>query len=412
MWKNYLKIASKVLLRRKFFTFVSLFGVSFTLLVLMVSAALIVHMAYPAKPGSKLDRSMFVQFIQLKWGDNEIYSRPSYYFLNRYVRTMKQPEAISISTERREVSAYVNDRKVTLELKYTDDVFWNIVEFPFLDGRPYDAAAVGNAEPVAVITDWTAHQVFGAEPAIGKYLETTEGNYRVTGVIPKEEITSMLTSSDIYVPITTSRFAMTHEEFYSNGMALVLARDKSDFPSLHSELERQLEWAKQDRPEKLDELSCLMGTQADLLVASIAAGAIAGKSWLAAAGLFVIAVLFMLFPAINLVNINISRIIERSSEIGIRKAFGASSVTLLGQFVAENVFLTLLGGALAFIMSWIILGIINSSGLLPIGHLQMNWSIFFAALALSLLFGLLSGALPAYRMSRLHPVDALRGGVA
>ena len=45
----------------------------------------------------------------------------------------------------------------------------------------------------------------------------------------------------------------------------------------------------------------------------------------------------MLLPAVNLVNLNVSRIMERASEIGVRKAFGASSRALVGQFVVENV---------------------------------------------------------------------------
>ena len=57
----------------------------------------------------------------------------------------------------------------------------------------------------------------------------------------------------------------------------------------------------------------------------------------------------MLLPAVNLVNLNASRIMERASEIGVRKAFGASSRTLVGQFVVENVVLTLIGAALGFV---------------------------------------------------------------
>ena len=50
--------------------------------------------------------------------------------------------------------------------------------------------------------------------------------------------------------------------------------------------------------------------------------------------------LFMLLPTINLVNLNLSRILDRASEIGVRKAFGASSRTLVGQFLIENLVLT------------------------------------------------------------------------
>jgi putative ABC transport system permease protein len=118
----------------------------------------------------------------------------------------------------------------------------------------------------------------------------------------------------------------------------------------------------------------------------------------------------MLLPAINLVNINLSRIIERSSEIGVRKAFGASSLTLIGQFVIENIVLTVIGGAIGFVLSVVILKIVTDSGILPYGHLEVNLRIFLYSLMIILFFGLFSGVYPAYRMSRLHPVEALRGG--
>ena len=57
------------------------------------------------------------------------------------------------------------------------------------------------------------------------------------------------------------------------------------------------------------------------------------------------ALLFVLIPTVNLVNINISRIMERASEIGVRKAFGAPARTLVGQFLVENILLTLVGAA-------------------------------------------------------------------
>ena len=121
-------------------------------------------------------------------------------------------------------------------------------------------------------------------------------------------------------------------------------------------------------------------------------------------------ILFMVLPTINLININISRIMERSSEIGIRKAFGAASRTLVGQFITENVILTLLGGILGFLGSVAILNVISESGLIAYANFQMNYKLFLYGLALTLFFGLFSGVYPAWRMSRLHPVDALRGG--
>ena len=120
--------------------------------------------------------------------------------------------------------------------------------------------------------------------------------------------------------------------------------------------------------------------------------------------------LFMLMPTINLVNINVSRIMERSSEIGVRKAFGASSGTLIGQFLVENIFLTLIGGLIGFLLSALVLEMIADSGLIPYAQLGLNIRVFGIGLGLSLIFGFISGVYPAYKMSKLQAVQALKGG--
>jgi putative ABC transport system permease protein len=412
VFKNYLKIAWKVLFRRKFFTFVSLFGISFTLLVLMVAVALIEHMVRPAASGSRLDRTLFVERIHVVNENMDINSSPSYYLLDRYVRTMTNPEAISLHTSNSDVSAYINDRKVSFSIKYTDEVFWDIMQHQFLEGHGYSADLVQNAEHVAVITERTRTQLFGDGPAVGRYVETTAGNFRIIGVIPGEEVRSWFGAADIYAPITTAQWAMTNRELYGSCMALLQARDKGDFGAIKREFSGRLDKIREDYAGEATEINLTMGTQADLLLAHWFGSADDGSVLLAAAEIIIPAILFMLFPAINLVNINISRILERSSEIGVRKAFGASSRTLLGQFITENVFLTLIGGALAYMMTWVVLEILNESGIVPWGHLALNGRVFVAAVFVTLFFGVFSGVLPAYRMSRLHPVEALRGGAA
>jgi putative ABC transport system permease protein len=123
-----------------------------------------------------------------------------------------------------------------------------------------------------------------------------------------------------------------------------------------------------------------------------------------------LALLFMVLPTVNLINLNVSRILERASEIGVRKAFGASSWTLVGQFVVENVLLTLIGGLIGLALSLIVLRLVNQSGWIPYADFQMNYRIFLYGLALAVFFGLFSGVYPAWKMSRLNPVEALKGG--
>ena len=99
---------------------------------------------------------------------------------------------------------------------------------------------------------------------------------------------------------------------------------------------------------------------------------------------------------------------ERSSEIGVRKAFGASSRTLVYQFIVENLILTFLGGAIGLVLSVIIIQFINSFHLIANLELTVNFTVLFYSLLVCLVFGLFSGVYPAWRMSKLNVVTALK----
>jgi len=81
---SYLKIAWKVLLRRKFFTAISLFGISFTLMILLVVYALIDFAAGPHRPELRSDRLLFINRIQLLYRDGNSNNSLGYAFLDRY----------------------------------------------------------------------------------------------------------------------------------------------------------------------------------------------------------------------------------------------------------------------------------------------------------------------------------------
>src|SRR5688500_2227555 len=125
-------------------------------------------------------------------------------------------------------------------------------------------------------------------------------------------------------------------------------------------------------------------------------------------GIFILAaLLFMLLPTMNLVSINLSRIMERASEIGVRKAFGASSRALIGQFIVENIVLTVIGGLIGFVLSVAVLSALTRMELIPYAIFDVNLRIFFYGLLLAIVFGLVSGVYPAWRMSRIQAVNAL-----
>src|SRR6185369_17910268 len=95
MLKNYIKIALKVFLRRKFFTFISLFAISFTLIVLMVVTSFFDHIFGPLPPEKKMDRTLGVFFLKMTGERSSRNGSPGYAFLDRYVRNFPNVENVS-----------------------------------------------------------------------------------------------------------------------------------------------------------------------------------------------------------------------------------------------------------------------------------------------------------------------------
>jgi putative ABC transport system permease protein len=411
MLKNYLKIAWKVLLRRKFFTFISLFGISFTLMILMVATALIDHTTGPVTPETRLDRSLFVNFIRMTGKNGNMSTLPSYYFMNHYVAPMKTPEKIAFSTMFKGVNSYVHNKRISLDLKYADANFWQVLEFDFLEGQAFNAKENREGAKVAVITDHARSQYFGEKvAAVGKTMVVDGERYLVKGVVADVPLSRLNSYADVWVPLSLAPVNKGDTGLNGEMMAILLAPSASAVPAMRAEYQRIVRQVQLPDPKAFDKFSSHADTILEGLVRQLMGTGESSNLGKFFGLIFLATLLFMLMPTINLVNINVSRILERSSEIGVRKAFGASSRTLIGQFLVENIFLTLIGGMLGLLLSVGAMQLINDSNVIAHAHLTLNWRIFAIGMALSLLFGLISGVYPAYKMSKLQAVEALKGG--
>jgi putative ABC transport system permease protein len=424
MLANYLKVAVKVLLRRKFFTAISLFGISFTLVVLMVATAILDHVVAPLPPETRQHRTLGVYAARMVGEHINMYTQPGFALLDRYARDLPGVERMSIFSTAL-VSSYLNESRLQSILKRTDGEFWKILDFDFLEGGPFSAHDVEKARFVAVINATTRRRFFGDAPALGRTIEADGQRFQVVGVVPDVPELRSVPFADIWVPLTTFKSDAYRRELMGGFTAIFLATNRDDFPLIKHAFRARMKTVEPPRdfqrvlavPEtSLEHAASLLAGQADgvihgygFLVRSLdrETGEISLARFWAAAGLLTL--LFMLLPTLNLVNLSVSRILERASEVGVRKAFGASSRALVGQFMVENVVVTVVGGAVGFVLSRLILDAFGERGLLTYTRFSLNGRVFLYGLGLALFFGVLSAAYPAWRMSRLPPVEALRG---
>ncbi|MBG8555430.1 ABC transporter permease [Hymenobacter guriensis] len=416
MLLSYLKIAWKVLLRRKFFTAISLFGISFTLMILLVLVAVVDHFSGAHAPEKRIDQMAFVNSIRERFKDGGSNNMPvSAYFIDKYVRTLKTPELVALTSITNAATSFANNQTLTLDVRYTDANFWRLMDFEFLDGRPFSAAETDQRSRVCVINQHTARTYFGTEKGVaGRTLEIGPYTYRITGVVPDVPVMRLYSSSDVWVPYTLSNEMFGDQRLEGAFIAIMLAPSASQVPAMRKEFEQMAKRIPLPDPQRFDKLS----VHADPALASVVRQLTQSQEkesdgmelFLSVCG--GLALLFMLLPALNLVNLNVTRILERSSEIGVRKAFGASRRVLVGQFLVENIVLALLGGMLGLGLAAVVLYILNESQFIAYSHFGLSWSAFAVGLGLTLVFGLMSGVYPAWKMARLNPVTALRGSGA
>ena len=114
MFKNYFKIAIAVLRRRKFFTFISLFGISFTLTILLVLTAFIDKVVGDTYPDRKRDRSLYITGIEQVGKGNMNGGALSFYFLDHFTKNLKTPIKIGISSGASGTNTYINNKKIQM----------------------------------------------------------------------------------------------------------------------------------------------------------------------------------------------------------------------------------------------------------------------------------------------------------
>jgi putative ABC transport system permease protein len=411
MFRNHLKMAWKVLCRRKFFTFVSLFGISFTMTALLIAVAIADHQLAPSYPETRLDRMLILERMKMEGERSSWYSGPGFKFADRYARDLPGVERMSIFTRFSEAITFLEGRKLVFQTRFVDAEYWRIMQFAFLEGAPFTADDDHNANRVAVIGEGARRRFFGDELALGKSIELDGMEFRVVGVVRDVSWYRLLSAADIWLPLHTHTAGGFFDNLMGGCQVAFLLEPDADRKQVQAAFRERLTRVVFDDPERFHTMAGMPMTQLEMISGF---GAEPGETaprrmillWILGA------LAFMALPAINLVNINLSRIYERASEIGVRKAFGAANRDLVLQFVVENVVLSVIGGVIGLAAAFGLLKLVRFIPQAPFLTFHLSWRIFAVTLGLAIVFGLLSGVWPAWKMSRQHPVRALRGGAS
>ena len=312
--------------------------------------------------------------------------------------------------------SYLNGQRVKSYLKRTDGVFWQILDFKFLEGDPYTERDVADGRMVAVINESTRAAFFGgAARARAARIEVDGQRFTVVGVVPDVPILRVVPFADIWVPYTTEKSDSYTRELVGNYIGhSSAAGSRPKLALTRDEFWSRLRTVKpSDRMFKTVEATpeTLFDTLGRMFVGG-GSGAGTGYGRRSRSSSPSRRALFMLLPAVNLMNLNTSRILERASEIGVRKAFGASSRMLVGQFVVENVVLTLVGAALGFVVAALAAEAINASGLIQYAQLQLNYRIFAWGVGLARLLRPALGRLSGVAHVAAAPRPGTEGSLA
>jgi putative ABC transport system permease protein len=253
-------------------------------------------------------------------------------------------------------------------------------------------AHISEKQRVAVLGSSVATELYGEQDPIGQSVRIGNTRFRVIGVLATKGQSGWMNIDDqVLVPLTTAQRRLWRQTRLRAIYLQVIDADSMG-PALEEVEDLLLERLK--TPEAFS-----VSSQAEVLSAFEST---AGTFTVLLAG---IAGVSLLVGGIGIMNIMLVSVTERIREIGIRKALGATRQEILGQFLAEAITLSVLGGAIGIILGWLgSRGLARYAGWQPVVSPQS----VLVAFGFSFMVGLFFGVYPASKASSLQPVEALR----
>ena len=289
---------------------------------------------------------------------------------------------------------------------------FDIMDWTFINGRPYGEHEAEDGRMVCVISEKDAMKLFGSTNVVG--MELTIGVFdiydmtvTIMGVTKSEEdnmIDSLYVDPSVQVVISPEAFTTAFGWDLSDSTTdfYVLKENDADSKELCDAILDYLETVHHCKGEHVymyqsfDDVMKTVNSVINLITVFVA----------------FVASVSLLVGGIGVMNIMLVSVTERTREIGIRKALGAKTGSITFQFLAESAFITLIGGIIGIIVgvigAWMIAGVIGM--IVPKMHFApaLKFSTVLLASTFSSFVGLFFGIYPARKAAKLSPMEALR----
>ena len=292
-----------------------------------------------------------------------------------------------------------NSGNLLLNLNGVTEEFQRVMGIRMSSGRFFYPHEDATANRVCVLTGETAKEVFGNNPACGKFLSLYDCNLLVIGVIGQFENTPFFDpSNSVFIPYNT--FCRLTERPDSPDLILAALKPGADTSKVSQKAESLLHRACKNKKYKLWDQKIFIEKKKQMA---------STVEWLVTS----ISLLILLVACISCSNIMVLSVNQRRQEIGIRRAIGATKADILGMFLLEGFILISIGGILGIIGGFFL----TQEILRPLPNLitsYRGWNFQFTSLAvlkvLAVLFvmAFLSSLVPSWHASTMDPVEALR----
>jgi len=271
---------------------------------------------------------------------------------------------------------------------------FDMMDLKVKEGRPFFESDEGKR--VIVLGEKVAEDLFEGVNPVGQkvYVITPTGKqgFTVIGVLEKSgQLLFFNPDNAVFLPFKTAQYRIFHTKKVSLIVAKTVSQDLTDTAVLEIDDYLYKKFRDENMYNIVSQEAILSTLNETMTILNLTLGGIAGIS--------------LLVGGIGIMNIMLVSVTERTREIGIRKALGATNSSILLQFLMESTIITLIAGIIGISLGALIADLVGKTVNLPV---LITPEVVMLAIGVSTGVGLFFGVYPAYKASKLNPVDALR----